>query len=305
VLLSFGRFGPVMDNGRVSAEPAATSELVNEHAWQAPAPGLRKYVDSYVGYRQAGAEPALHRGLPSPSMTLIFTLDEPLVMAAHPDPAQPPGIFPTLVGGLHSAPALISHDGRQAGVQLALSPLGARVLLGVPAGELAGFDLGAEELLGPLAAQIRDRLHGADSWPERFAILDTALLARLGMADRADGISAETGYAWRRLLDTRGLAPVRELAAETGWSERHLRARFQQQVGLAPKAAARVIRFDNARRELQRRAAAGRSLALADLAASFGYFDQAHLDREFGLLAGCPPTRWVAEEFRNFQAADV
>jgi AraC-like DNA-binding protein len=294
-----------MDNGVVTAGPAATSELVNEHAWRAPAAGLREYVDSYVGYRQAGVEPALHRGLPSPSMTLIFTLDEPLVMAAHPDPAQPPGIFPTLVGGLHSAPALISHDGRQAGVQLALSPLGARALLGVPAGQLAGCDLGAEELLGPLAAQIRDQLHGADSWSERFAILDAALLARLSTADRADGISAETGYAWRRLLRSRGLAPVSELAAETGWSERHLRSRFQQQIGLAPKAAARVIRFDHARRELQRRAAAGRSLALAGLAASFGYFDQAHLDREFGLLAGCSPTRWVAEEFRNLQAADI
>jgi hypothetical protein len=29
------------------------------------------------------------RGLPSPYLTLILTLDEPLVVAAHPDPSTP------------------------------------------------------------------------------------------------------------------------------------------------------------------------------------------------------------------------
>ena len=33
-----------------------------------------------------------------------------------------------------------------------------------------------------------------------------------------------------------------------------------------------------------------------------GYFDQAHLAREFRALAGCPPSQWLAEEFRNVQA---
>jgi len=39
-----------------------------------------------------------------------------------------------------------------------------------------------------------------------------------------------------------------------------------------------------------------------DLAAACGYFDQAHLAREFRALAGCPPSQWITEEFRNIQA---
>ena len=289
-----------MGQAAMSAEVVET--VVNESAWRAPGPCLRGYVDSYVGFRQVGVEPARHRGLPSPSVTLIFTLDDPLVLTAHPDPAQPPGSYDTIVGGLHTAPAIITHDGRQSGIQLGLNPLGARALLGVPAAELAEIDLPADEVLGALAIEIQDRLRCATEWAQRFAIIDEALRVRLAQAGRGADVSAEVSYAWRQLRRTGGTASVRALATETGWSERHLRAQFRAETGLAPKAAARVIRFDRARRALQRRAAAGEPLGLADLAASCGYFDQAHLDREFGLIAGCSPTRWLAEEFRNIQA---
>ncbi len=43
--------------------------------------------------------------------------------------------------------------------------------------------------------------------------------------------------------------------------------------------------------------------ALARLAAEAGYYDQAHLAREFRGLAGCSPSAWLAEEFRNVQAS--
>ncbi|MEV4327095.1 hypothetical protein AB0J37_33085, partial [Microbispora rosea] len=73
-----------------------------------PAPALRPLVAWYSGYREAGVPPATHRGLPSPYLTMIVTLDDPLVVAAHPDPRTPPGAYDTLVGGLHTSPALIT-----------------------------------------------------------------------------------------------------------------------------------------------------------------------------------------------------
>jgi AraC-like DNA-binding protein len=99
---------------------------------------------------------------------------------------------------------------------------------------------------------------------------------------------------------------VSELAAGTGWSERHLTSRFRAEIGLTPKAAARVIRFDRARRLLVRHLTqpAASGYRLADLAADCGYYDQAHLAREFRTLAGCPPSQWLAEEFRNVQAGN-
>ena len=261
---------------------------VDEYVRARPSPAMRPYVAHYSGYRQRGIAPATHRGLPSPYLTLILTLDDPLVMAAHPDPRQAPGRYDALIGGLHLTPALITHDGRQSGMQVAVHPLGCRALLGVPAAALAGTDADLADVLGGRATgELRERLHAAPAWPARFAAVDAALrrLVRDG-----GGVHPGVAYAFDRLLRTGGRVGVAELAAETGWSARHLTNRFRAEVGLRPKEAARVVRFDRARRALR----PGRRLA--DVAAGGGYFDQAHLAREFQAMAGVPASRWLAEE---------
>jgi AraC-like DNA-binding protein len=281
-------------------------ETVDEWATRPPAPVLARFVSGYCGYRQSGLGPSRHRGLPSPCLTLIFTLDDPLVVAEHPDPAQPPETYRCLVGGLHTRPALITHGGSQSGVQLSLSPLGARAVLGVPAGELAGQDLHASAVLGPFADQVQDRLQSARSWSQRFAVLDQLLVARLerrpgpgpGRPGAAGRLRPEVVRAWQQILASAGRVGVRDLAAEVGCSPRHLGELFRSEIGLAPKAAARVARFDRARRRLQ---AEQRPGTLADLAADCGYYDQSHLNRDFRSLAGAAPLEWLAAELRNVQ----
>jgi hypothetical protein len=65
---------------------------------------------------------------------------------------------------------------------------------------------------------------------------------------------------------------------------------LRAEIGLPPKVLARVARFDRARRLL------GRSTPPAEVAALTGYYDQAHLNRDFKEMAGCSPTTWLAEE---------
>lgn len=251
---------------------------VSQYVRGLPAPPLRPFIGWYSGYQEVGVEPAVHRGLPSPYLTVIVTLDDPLDIAAHPDPAARPDRYDSLVGGLHTTPVLIVHNGRQSGIQLAVSPLGARALLGLPAGELAGTDLHGVDVLGSCAGLLRERVLAAPGWAGRFAVLDEFLLRRLH--DNPARPRPEVVRAWR-----------------------HLGGQFATEIGLSPKAAARVVRFDAARRALHGRLAAGRDLTQADLAAESGYFDQAHLARDFTAFAGCPPSRWLREEFRNVQAA--
>jgi AraC-like DNA-binding protein len=284
------------------ADMADTGERFESARRRAIAP-LRAYVAWYTGYRQTGGVPGQHRGLPSPYVTFIVTLDEPCEVAVPSDPREARRAYGTLLGGLHKTPTIIAHPGRQPGIQLALKPLGVRALLGVPAAELANIDVAASEVLGPLADELHDRVREARSWTERFAIFDEVLLHRLSQtrpalaADEAPCLA----HAWSTLKQAHGQVEMTALAQTVGWSNRHLGDRFATEIGLSPKAAARVIRFDRARRYLQKRAAVETLRSLAAVAADFGYYDQAHLALEFRQLAGCSPSQWLSEEVRNFQ----
>lgn len=254
-----------------------------------PAPRLRALVDYYVGYRLEGFSPGLHQGLPSRNLTMIISLASPVDVAVMPDPARPPGAFAALVAGLHSAPATIAHDGRQHGIHVKLNPLGARALLGVPAAELASAVIDLRDLFTPRAVELHDRLATTQGWPARFAVLDEVLGSRLADTPGPPGAVA---WAWSRLVARGGSVGVQALADEVGWSRRNLGERFRAELGLSPKMAARVLRFEHACRRLKR----SRRPSLADVALACGYYDQAHLTRDWRALAGCTPTAWLCEE---------
>lgn len=248
---------------------------------RAPHPLLRDLVADYHGYRYDGLAPGVHHGLPSLTLTVVVAFDEPLDVGWRNDPGSR-GLHWSMLSGLHAEPALIHHTGFQHGVQLGLTPRGARVLLGAPAGALA-------RTLVPLQMpKAYDALAAATSWEQRFATLDALLLERAA-ASESVGIRNELEQAWRRIRHERGRVHVADLADEVGWSRRHLTARFTAEFGIGPKHAARVERFDRARTLLTTGA------PVADVASTCGYADQSHLTRDFRDLGGCTPSQWRRE----------
>lgn len=97
--------------------------------------------------------------------------------------------------------------------------------------------------------------------------------------------------SWRRIAHSHGDLPVSLVADEVGWSRRHLNGQFRAEFGIGPKEAARVVRFDRARRMIK----SGRA-PLAEVAAVCGYTDQSHLNRDFKLLTGTNPTVWFDDD---------
>ncbi|MGI5169896.1 helix-turn-helix domain-containing protein [Spirillospora sp. CA-253888] len=256
---------------------------MSEYAWTRAAPALRGLVSEYSGYRWSGA-PGLHHGLPSTHLTLVICLSGTLDFTG-PRPAS----LVSAVGGLHDEPVVMAHQGLQHGLQLNVTWQGARTLLGLPAGELAGAVVDLADLLGGRADELVERLAAAPTWRHRFRLLDATLS---GLADGGDREpSPEVVRAWERLTETAGNLPIGALAREVGWSRRHLNNRFRHEIGLSPKTAARVIRFECARRLLR----APSRPPLAEAAARCGYADQAHLARDFRALAGLTATQWLAE----------
>ena len=105
-------------------------------------------------------------------------------------------------------------------------------------------------------------------------------------------------WAWRRLVETGGRVAIGDLGGELGWSRKRIVARFREEIGLSPKAAARVLRFERAR--LERRALAG-SPTGRRLRFDCGYYDQSHLIHEFRSVTDRTPETFFQDELAPTQ----
>ena len=90
------------------------------------------------------------------------------------------------------------------------------------------------------------------------------------------------------------------LADEIGYSRRHFSERFREIIGIAPKLAARVFRFNRACRLI-----ADNRLDLAQVAVVSGFYDQAHLTRDWYTFAGCSPKVWIKSELPFLQDYEI
>src|SRR5699024_10267498 len=134
------------------------------------APALPGMVAATVGYHSAGRHPRVHRGLPSPYLTVILSLAAPITTGHGPAHLDSPAAHrnDVLVAALHTAPAYVRQPAHEAGIQLAVHPLAARALFGVPARELDLLTIEGADLLGPGVDRLRERLLEEPDWRRRF-----------------------------------------------------------------------------------------------------------------------------------------
>lgn len=270
-----------------------TSETVVAY----PSAALTRYVDQYLGYRMVGFPPGLHRGVPSRHLTFIVSIGAPIDVVEQTDPSQPAASYRCAFGGLQASPAWISHSGDQEGVSIDLTPLGCRTLFGIPAAAVWNTTVELDDVARRFGDELWERLQGTQGWAERFAVCNE-VLERLAARHERVVVPDDLSRAWHLLDASNGAIPVGGLAAEMGWSRQHLRRRFADEFGLSPKLAGRVIRFDRARLAMQ---AASSTTSIATIAAEHGYYDQAHLAREFAELAHCSPTEFLAGDVPSVQ----
>jgi AraC-like DNA-binding protein len=250
-------------------------------------PGLRGAVGAYTGYVEQTPGPLRRREVPSTHVTVILSFG-PAIGVGDPGAACAPAHRRTsFVAGLHDQPVLTEHGGRQHGIEVRLAPLAAGRLFGVPMDALANQVVALEDLLGRDAERLVEGLYAAPGWAARFALLDGAIGGRL---EAGRPPSPGVAWAWGRLRETHGAVPIGALAVELGWSRRQLAARFREQVGIPPKLLARILRFERVVARLVH--APGERWA--EVAYDCGYYDQAHLNRDFRAFAGSTPSAFLA-----------
>jgi AraC-like DNA-binding protein len=243
-------------------------------------------VREYVGYEEWPESGFLRREVARHGVALILGFGDPM-QVFEDDVGSPVRTLGAFVVGNQSRPSTTGVAGHQLGVQVELTATGALALFGEVA-ELNDAVVPLDEVLDGRGARVVERLAEAATWEGRLRLLDGVLSGGEGVPR----LSPEVAWLRRQLAASNGQARVEPLMDETGWSRRHVTERFKRQLGLSPKAYARLLRFEHAA-SLLGRAAPDRTLA--DVAMEAGYYDQSHLTRDFVALAGMTPGAYAAE----------
>lgn len=252
-----------------------------ELAFAAPDQALRPYVLQYVGWVDRSSTAVCRRELPSGVVPLIINFDA-VVRERKADSAEWTA-HRTFTAGLHDAYTLVESAGPGEGMQVNFTALGARLFFDRPLVDISNRTVEVDAVLGSAAHRLVARLHQAASWKDRFGIVDREITSRIESARQPP---AAVAWGLQQLVRTGGRARIAGLVRATSWSERHFGSQFTQNVGLTPKAFARVLRFRCAV-QLMTSGGAGN---LADVAQTCGYFDQAHFSRDFRTFAGGAPS---------------
>ena len=166
-------------------------------------------------------------------------------------------------------------------------PHGAARLLGRPMCELTDMAVAVEDLSRQLFRELA-RLRDLSSVTHALAALDPILHS---FAERAEQAYDPVSYAVSEIERSAGLISVRSVADGIGWSTRQLQRRFKDAVGISPKLFGRMQRFQRVFRAME-----GSASNWIDTAVHCGYYDQAHLIRDFREFSGKTPTTLLEQE---------
>ncbi|MBX9450552.1 MAG: helix-turn-helix domain-containing protein [Mesorhizobium sp.] len=237
-------------------------------------------------YRESSGKPIRQVETASLVVPLLIGFSDPFEIALGRPPTAQDG-YHSFTSGLCLTPVNIASAGACSCLEFTLTPLGARRFFGVPMSELTEQMVHLDQLGDRSLDSLRQQLGNEESWDRRLAIAEAFILGRMRAGPPSSGAIR---WAYGRIVASGGGVSVAELTTSLDWSRKHLAARFHEEVGLPPKAVARVARFMRAQSLARARTESG----WADIAAGCGYADQAHLARDFREFAGTTPSAWLA-----------
>jgi AraC-like DNA-binding protein len=236
------------------------------------APRLYRPVSALAGYTEIIGHWHAHvgyrsRALPRGAVTLIIDVGQRQQLDFYAaDGCTRLNVPSAFVTGSHTDSYVSEMPADEPAMAVHFRPGGAFPFLGIPLSDLENAYVGLDDIWGRSGIGLHERLIDAPTMAARFSIVETFLLSQPSSSVR--------------------MADFRDLV---GVSSKRLIALFRAEVGLSPKAYARIRRFQAALRLL------GMGRAGARVAADVGYFDQAHFVREFRSFTGMTPTQYTEQ----------
>jgi AraC-like DNA-binding protein len=261
---------PVRERAKGVVQPQAAAQRFRLGRYL-PEPPLDALLDHYwlVEWDLTGQPPYVQRTLPYPCVNVVF------------DTARS-GCWGVV---RRSFDYTLSGRGKVLGLRF--RPGAFRALLGRPVRTISDRVLDLHEIFGDAWRDAPARVLAQESDAAMVAAANTLLQPFAGSADP----QVERLNGWlKQAAEDQSITRAEQLAELAGMPLRTLQALFGDYVGVTPKWTIRRYRLHEAADRL----ASGAAPDLAELAQALGYYDQAHLTRDFKALVGKSPAEYRA-----------
>lgn len=247
-----------------------------------PAVALQRYIECFwtISGQAVDAKPG--RVTPDGAVEIVLSFADPLRLGRGDEPlaTQPRRV---VIGQLEQSLAN-QNLGRADYLGIQFRPTGIFAFLRFPQHELTGRIISLTDLAPALDRELASRLGEIASPAQRIQTLEQILLRYFHASTQPHHVIEAAVQA---MQEAQGNISISALMAQFDLSGRQIERLFQQYVGLSPKSFSRILRF----KHVMCLAEQGRIGNWAELALIAGYYDQAHLVRDFQQFAGESPTQ--------------
>jgi AraC-like DNA-binding protein len=248
-----------------------------------PASALSHYTE-IIGHWHASVD-YRSRALPRGAVTLVIDVSDRQQLDFYAaDGCTRLTVPSAVITGSHTASYVSEMPADEPAMAVHFRPGGAYPFLGIPLSELENAYVGLDDIWGCAGRELHERLIDAPTVVARFGILEAFLLSQPWSSVRRHPGAAAAVDA----IETNPSIRMADLRDLVGMTTKRLIALFRAEVGLSPKAYARIRRLQAALRLLG-------SMSGAQAAAEVGYFDQAHFIREFRSFTGMTPREYTEQ----------
>ena len=238
-----------------------------------PHPYLRPYIANYtITCPQQGNMPPDYTILPSGSATLRYSINNT-------------GIYDSL-RGINTKACMVGARALQFDLLLLIEfrPAGLWPFIRLPQQELLDNSFSFSDLHARLNSRISEALLTSETISAFIERLDQILLRCLPAAAPHPQLT----QAITTIVRSGGLADIRQISIDVGYSERQLRRIFLQRLGVGMHTFSRIVRVNRAVGMMQTV-----GTGMASIANEVGFFDQPHFIHDFKALCGVSPSAYL------------
>jgi AraC-like DNA-binding protein len=255
-----------------------------------PAPPLCEFVSALIYYDSIDPIHEMDRFLPDGNTEIIINLhDQPQYMYDNETLKKVQTCRYAWVSGVRTQPITIPSGRGSKMLIVAFKKGKAHPFYSLPMNELTDWVIEANQVFGHCVLDLREQLLACKTPARMFELVEMFLLRQAGNALPSDNLSRCVEYAVSKITSQPNRLSFQRLSDQIGYSQKHFISMFKQQVGMPPKQYMKIMRFQNAIREIEENG----SIHWAEIALRNGFYDQAHFIHEFSHFSGFTPGEYM------------